>query len=125
MFCHQDREEAYRIANPNVDRYLRTMVAAAERDEGWGAGTASGDYPGYDAIIEKLRESTFESMLEQGTIWVGNPDDINQQLADYRDQADGFEIASLQVNFNQVSLEEAKASARLFAREVMPNFARG
>ena len=122
MFCHQDREEAYRIAKPNVNRYLASMVAAAERDAGWGAGTSSRDYPGYDAIIAGLRASSFESMLGEGTIWVGTPQDISQQLAEYRDQAGGFEIASLQVNFNQISLEDAQASARLFAREVMPNF---
>jgi hypothetical protein len=34
----------------------------------------------------------------------------------------GFEIASLQVNFNTVPVAEAKASMRLFAEEVMPRF---
>lgn len=122
MFCHQDREEAYRIARPNLDRYLQSLVAAAEKDAGWGAGNSSRDYPGYEAIIEKLRAATFDSMLESGTVWVGTPDDISQQVADYRDQAGDFEIASLQVNFHLISAAEAQASVRLFAKSVIPDF---
>lgn len=122
MFCHQDREEAYRIAGPNVDRYLQSLVAAAEKDAGWGAGASSKDYPGYDAILEKLRADNFGSMLESGTIWVGTPDDIKQQIAGYRDQSGGFEIASLQVNFNRISYGEAQSSVSLFARNVIPTF---
>jgi len=53
---------------------------------------------------------------------VGTPDDISQQIAGYRDQLGGFDIASLQVNFNRISFEEARASMSLFAREVIRNF---
>ena len=122
MFCHQDREEAHRIAGPNVDRYLQSLVKAAEKDAGWGAGASSKDYPGYEASHERLRAATFESMLESGTAWVGTPDDISQQIAAYRDQLGGFDIASLQVNFNRITFEEARASMSLFAREVIPKF---
>jgi hypothetical protein len=34
----------------------------------------------------------------------------------------GFEIASLQVNFNQMPLEPARRSMMLFAERVMPHF---
>lgn len=122
MFCHQDRDEAYRIAGPNVNRYLQSLVLAAEKDAGWGSGASSKDYPGYEASMERLRAATFDSMLESGTVWVGTPDDINQQVADYRDQVGGFEIASLQFNFNRISKEEAEASMRLFSEAVIPNF---
>ena len=33
----------------------------------------------------------------------------------------GFEIASLQVNFSAIPLEDAERSMRLFAQEVMPS----
>ena len=61
-------------------------------------------------------------MVEAGTVWVGTPDDIGQSIGAYRDGLDGFGIASLQVNFNRITYEEAQASASLFAREVIPNF---
>ena len=32
----------------------------------------------------------------------------------------GFEVASLQVNFNDIAVEDAERSMRLFAEEVMP-----
>ena len=122
MFCHQDREEAHRIAQPEIDAYFESLVAAAELDSGWGAGTSSGDYPNYDGHIEKLRQSKFDSLLGTGTIWVGNPDDLKEQISSYRDAVGGFDTASLQVNFHQVSVEDASSSIRLFSSRVMPSF---
>ena len=122
LFCHQDREEAIRIAEPNLNRYLRSLAAASEKDAGWGVGASSKDYPGYEASYERRQTATFRSMVKAGTVWVGTPDDISQQIAGYRDQLDGFDIASLQVNFNRITYDEARASASLFAQEVMPNF---
>jgi len=62
-------------------------------------------------------------MLDAGTAWVGTPDDINQQLGDYIGQVGGFDVASLQVNFNRISFDDAEGSVRLFARAALPNFA--
>ena len=122
MFCHEDREEAYRIAQPNIDAYFRSLVAAAELDSGWGSGTSSGDYPNYDSHMDKLRQASFDSLLDSGTIWVGTPDDVKSQIASYRDTVGGFDTASLQVNFHQVSLDAAASSIRLFSSKVMPAF---
>ena len=112
-FLHQDK---------HLNRYLRSLAAASEKDAGWGVGASSKDYPGYEASYERRQTATFRSMVEAGTVWVGTPDDISQQIAGYRDQLDGFDIASLQVNFNRITYDEARASASLFAQEVMPNF---
>ena len=122
MFCHEDREEARRIAQPNIDAYFESLVAAAELDSGWGAGTSSGDYPNYDSHMDKLRQANFDSLLESGTIWIGTPDDIKEQIASYSDAVGGFDTASLQVNFHQISLDAAAASMRLFSSEVIPAF---
>ena len=122
MFCHEDREESRRIAQPNIDAYFESLVAAAELDSGWGAGTSSGDYPNYDSHMDKLRQAKFDSLLESGTIWVGTPDDIKEQIASYSDAVGGFDTASLQVNFHQISLDAAAASMRLFSSEVISAF---
>ena len=34
MFCHPDREEAHQMAKPNINAYLKSLVAAAEQDSG-------------------------------------------------------------------------------------------
>ena len=122
MFCHEDREEARRIAQPNIAAYFKSLVAAAEQDSGWGAGTSSTDYPNYDGHMGKLREASFESMLDSGTIWVGTPADVKEQVSSYRDAVGGFDTASLQVNFHQIPLADASASMRLFASQVIPSF---
>lgn len=122
MLCHPDRLEAYRIARPNLTNYFGSLVAAMEIGTGWGKGRSSKDYPGYEQHTQKLRETTFESMLESGTTLVGTPDDICCQLDDYIDLAGAFDAVSLQVNFHMISAPEAEASMRLFAEQVMPNF---
>lgn len=123
MFCHADRDEAYRIARPNVDQYFASLIAGVEADAGWGQGTSPSDnYPGYDEHMKKLRETSFDSILESGSILAGTPDDINQQLRDYIDVAGEFEYLSMQVNFHMVSGEDTAASMRLFSEQVMPNF---
>ena len=119
MFCHEDREEAHRIAKPNINAYFKSLVAAAEQDSGWGAGTSSRDYPGYDSHLDKLRASNFDTLLDGGAIWVGTPEDVRQQISGYSQEVGGFDTASLQVNFHLVSESDAAVSMRLFAREVI------
>ena len=122
MFCHQDREEAHRIAKPNIDAYFKSLVSAAEQDSGWGAGASSRDYPGYSGYLDALRAASFDSLLDRGTIWVGTPGDIRQQISGYAAEVGGFSTASLQVNFHLISETDAAASMRLFAQEVIPAF---
>ena len=58
MFCDRDGERARRITKKPLDDYLRSLVDAASD---WLEGLVSEDYPGYDKVIAKLRESTMES----------------------------------------------------------------
>lgn len=120
MFCHEDRAEAARIARDPLNRYLKSLVDAAGE---WTAGTSSADYPGYDQTIAGLAKETYESQIEKGAAWIGAPQDIVEQIAAYRRQVGGFEIASLQVNFNTIGFEDAKRSVELFGRAVIPRFA--
>lgn len=122
MFCHEDREEAHSIAKPNINAYFKSLVAAAEQDSGWGAGASSKDYPGYSSYLDILRAVNFDSLLNDGTIWVGTPEDIRQQISGYIQEVGEFDTASMQVNFHLVSESEAAASMRLFAGKVIPAF---
>ena len=123
MFCHEEREEAYRIARPNVNKYFASLINAIECNAGWGKGTTSSkDYPGYEQHMAKLRDTSFDSMLEAGAILAGTPDDICRQLSDYIGVAGDFEYLSMQVNFHMVTYDDAAASMRLFSEQVMPNF---
>jgi alkanesulfonate monooxygenase SsuD/methylene tetrahydromethanopterin reductase-like flavin-dependent oxidoreductase (luciferase family) len=119
MFAHEDADEAVRVARGPLNRYLRSLADAAGD---WTTGTSSKDYPGYDKMIAKLRDDSFENQVAVGSAWVGTPEQIRAQIARYVDLVGPFEIASLQVNFGTIPFADAKRSIELFAREVMPAF---
>ena len=117
MFCHEDQATAERIAREPLNRYLRSLVAAASD---WMSGESSADYPGYDKIIAMLARDDFDSQVAKCAAWVGTPQRILDTVATYRRQIGDFEIASLQVNFNDITLADAQASMRLFGESVLP-----
>ena len=121
MFCHENRDEAVRIARDPLTRYLKSIVGAASH---WTTGTSSKDYPGYDKVMAQLDRETFETQLASGAAWIGTPAEIIEQIEEYRRQNGGFEIASMQVNFNTLSYDDAAASMRLFGSKVIPHFAK-
>jgi alkanesulfonate monooxygenase SsuD/methylene tetrahydromethanopterin reductase-like flavin-dependent oxidoreductase (luciferase family) len=122
MFCHADGDRALAFACPFIDDYLRSLVEAASD---WLDSRTSQDYPGYDKVIAKLRQSQAADQIDSGAAWIGSPEEIIRQIRRTQDAFGSYEHASLQVNFNMVPLEDALASLRLFAEQVMPHFTRG
>lgn len=119
MFCAVSVEAAIEVARQPLNDYLASLVDAASD---WIDGENSVDYPGYDKIIAGLKQETFDTQRQKGAAWIGTPDQIRCAIQDYNEAVGGFDIASLQVNFNTISLREAEGSMRLFAQEVMPHF---
>jgi alkanesulfonate monooxygenase SsuD/methylene tetrahydromethanopterin reductase-like flavin-dependent oxidoreductase (luciferase family) len=118
MFCHEDQAAAEQIAREPLNRYLRSLIAAASE---WMSGETSADYPGYDKIIAALARDDFESQVAKCAAWVGTPRRILDTVATYRRQIGDFEVASLQVNFNNIRLADAEASMCLFGKKVLPH----
>src|SRR5438093_5629582 len=73
MFCQEDGAHARAVACPLLDAYLCSLVEAAGD---WLDGPASADYPGYDRMIAKLRETTAADQIASGAAWIGSPDEI-------------------------------------------------
>ena len=121
MYCHEDTDEAARIARGPLTRYLKSLVDSA-RD--WVNGAVSDNYKGYGKMIEALDRETFETQVEKGSAWVGTPEELSEQIRAYDTAIGGFDDASLQVNFNDMSYEDAEKSLKLFGEKVMPTFAR-
>jgi natural product biosynthesis luciferase-like monooxygenase protein len=117
MFCDRDQATAERVAREPLNRYLKSVVAAASD---WMTGANSADYPNYDKVVEALSRETFETQVAKGAAWIGTPQRILDMAAIYRRQVGNFEIASLQVIFNTIPLADAQASMRLFGEEVLP-----
>lgn len=121
MLCHQNQAEAERIARAPLNRYLRSLVEAASA---WRGGLASADYPNYGPVMDALAREDFDSQVAKGAAWVGTPDRILETVHRYHDQVGGFDIASIQVNFNDLPVETAEASMRLFGEIVLPRVPR-
>ena len=119
MFCAETDAEALRIAREPLHRYLKSLVDAASD---FMSGGSSKDYPGYDKLIAKLDEETPEGMMESGAAWIGTPEKLVKQIRDYNESSGGFESASLQINFNTISYEDAARSMTLFGEKVIPQF---
>ena len=122
MFCAEDGAQARAVAGPLLDAYLHSLVEAAGD---WLDGRTSADYPGYDRMIDKLRQSGAADQIASGAAWIGSPNEIIAAVERCRKAFGGFEHASLQVNFNMMPLFAAQASMRLFAEKVMPRFTGG
>lgn len=117
MFCHDNQAEAEALARDRINRYLASLVEAASD---WRAGVASADYANYDKVIEALARENFDTQVAKCAAWVGAPDRILEIIHSYNDQVGGFDIASVQVNFNDMPFEAAAASMRLFGDKVLP-----
>src|SRR5215510_13477369 len=121
MYCADTSAKAAAVARAPLNQYLKSIVDAAS---GWMTGVSSRDYPNYQKMIESLSRETFESQVDRGLAWIGTPEEIRNAIEGYHRGVGGFECASLQVNFGMIGRAEAEASMQLFAREVMPHFAR-
>ena len=117
LFCHEDESKAMEIARGPLNRYLKSIVLAAA---GWLEGKSSADYPGYDKVIEMLAKETIETQMEKCAAFIGTPESIADRISEYQEITGGFDVASLQVNFNDLSIDEAEKSIRLFSEKVIP-----
>jgi len=119
MFCAETDAEALRLAREPLHRYLKSLVDAASD---FMSGPSSKDYPGYDKLIAQLDKETPEGMMASGAAWIGSPETLIKQIRDYNEASGGFESASLQINYNTVSYEDAARSMKLFGEKVIPHF---
>ncbi len=117
MFCHENYDIALEIAREPLNRYLKSLVNAASM---WLTGSSSHDYPGYDKIIETLSKETADSQIEKSAAFIGSPERLVEQINEYQEATGGFDIASMQVNFNDINVRDAENSMRLFSNKVMP-----
>ena len=90
MFCDADGARARAFACPFIDDYLHSLVEAASD---WLDGRTSEDYPGYDRVIAKLRQSRAADQISSGTAWIGSPEEILGQVRRTRDAFGRYEHA--------------------------------
>jgi alkanesulfonate monooxygenase SsuD/methylene tetrahydromethanopterin reductase-like flavin-dependent oxidoreductase (luciferase family) len=119
MFCHEDGDEARRIAKPHIEGHFAQIVDAMKE---YTDGSSSNAYKNYDVLRAKIATQTLESQIESGAAFVGNPSEIIKQLEVFNKACGGCDELSLQVNPFGLKLNAAEASMRLFGTKVMPYF---
>lgn len=123
MLCHEDGEEARRIAKPRVEGHFRAIADAMVE---YSDGTPSDAYKNYDKLREKIAAQTLESQIASGAAFVGTPSEIIEQLEKFDAACGGCDELSMQVNYFNMDVETAERSVRLFGEKVIPHFkARG
>jgi alkanesulfonate monooxygenase SsuD/methylene tetrahydromethanopterin reductase-like flavin-dependent oxidoreductase (luciferase family) len=118
MYCAPTQQEAEARARPRVENYFKTLLSAHLAVP----APPSKDYPGYDKMLDGMRRASFEDRMKSGAVWVGSPTRLREQIEEFNENCGGLDMASLQVNFHDMPVDEAEASMRLFAEEVMPHF---
>jgi alkanesulfonate monooxygenase SsuD/methylene tetrahydromethanopterin reductase-like flavin-dependent oxidoreductase (luciferase family) len=120
MFCHESRAEAIRIGKPRIEGHMASMCHAVEE---WAKGPLSADYPNYEKMYHMMKAQNFESQVAHGAAYVGTPADLIEQFREFDKALGGVDEPSLQVNFNDMPIEDAERSVRLFGEKVIPHFA--
>lgn len=119
MLCHEDHDEAMRIAKPRVEGHFAAIADAMME---YRDGSPSDAYKNYDKMREKISAQTLESQIEVGAAYIGTPSEIIEQLHAFDAACGGCDELSLQVNPFGMDVEVAEASVRLFGEKVMPHF---
>ncbi len=121
MLCHEDREEAIRIAKGPIERHFESIADAVAEH---ATRAPSPDYQNYDKLVAKMRAETFAGQVAHKAAFVGTPKDLIEQFHEFDTLMGGCDHASLQVNYNDMAYEDAESSVKLFGEKVMPHFAK-
>ena len=121
MYCAETSEKAAAIARAPLNMYLRSIVDAASE---WMSGVSSKRLSQLSENDRGALARKHSSRRSRRARLDRHPGGYPQSIDGYDRHVGGFESASLQVNFGMIDHAEAEQSMRLFAREVMPYFAR-
>jgi natural product biosynthesis luciferase-like monooxygenase protein len=116
-YVAETHDEAVRGYVPAMRTYLDVFTEAVSS---W-SGQRSGQYPGYEKLVDAISSQTPEGNLEKRYAFVGTPDEVIQQVAHMRELF-GEHEPSLQVTFGGISDAEAMRTVELFAQRIMPAF---
>ncbi len=122
-FCHSDGEYAQKAAERYLSSYLSSLL---EHYELMGSHLEeTKGYQGYGEVAKYLRKHGFEKYVQAflAANAYGTPDQMIENFRARREVIGPFELATC-FRFGGIPSEEAEASMRLFAKEVMPELKR-
>lgn len=102
------------------ERWERNYIEHMGRAVADWAHTSSTDYPGYDALVDKISRYDFARSLEQDKVLAGTPAQVSAQLRRVA-QAFGDDVTvSLHLNPGLIGQEKAGRALDLLHEEVIP-----
>jgi alkanesulfonate monooxygenase SsuD/methylene tetrahydromethanopterin reductase-like flavin-dependent oxidoreductase (luciferase family) len=115
LYIAEDGATARREARAPMEEYIRLFRQSATA---W-TGRTSGQYKGYEQLVNILDAITYDRVLKEGRALIGDPVEVAAQMRALIAQFGPVE-PSLQVMFGDISEAAARRSLELFASEVMP-----
>jgi len=115
LYVAEDGVAARHEAQAPMEEYIRLFRQSATA---W-LGRTSGQYKGYEQLVNILDAITYDRVLQEGRALIGDPVEVATQMRALIAQFGPVE-PSLQVMFGNTSEAAARRSLELFAAEVMP-----
>ena len=126
--CHldEDRETAHREAREWVTKFIAGNASPLTE---WPKPPADdlnkAGYGFYAAgIMEGLAEVPYEKLIDDDYVWVGTPQDVIERIEETRKVCEGIQEIGITVNAGGAPHWMAIKNQELFARAVIPHFAR-
>jgi alkanesulfonate monooxygenase SsuD/methylene tetrahydromethanopterin reductase-like flavin-dependent oxidoreductase (luciferase family) len=114
-YIAEDQKEAWDNGRLCFNNYMSKLADAVTS---W-RHTSSGQYPGYERLVEQIASNNFDRSVNETKILVGTPAEVRDQVAQIHEWY-GDVALSLQVNSGNMRLEESERTIRLFAERVIP-----
>jgi alkanesulfonate monooxygenase SsuD/methylene tetrahydromethanopterin reductase-like flavin-dependent oxidoreductase (luciferase family) len=105
------------------ERWERNYIEHMGRAVADWAQTSSADYPGYDALVDKISRYDFARSLEQDKVLAGTPVQVAAQLRRVTGAFGDDITVSLHLNPGLLGQEKASRALDLLHREVIPALA--
>ena len=118
-FCHADADYAKKAGERYLNKYLVSLLEHYELMGDHLRNTKG--YEGYGEVATYLQEKGFQKYVDGflASNAYGTPEQMIARFRERHDTIGSFELATC-FRFGGIPYEEAEASMRLFAQEVMP-----
>lgn len=124
VYCAPTREEAYADARGAFDWYVQTSLRFVATLGDWKEGEQLGSYEYAKKLLGgmDLNDLTFDYLLENQAVVVGDPDDCIRMAKRY--EAVGTDLLMCLVQPRAIPQDKVLRSIELLAKHVLPEFQR-
>ncbi|MGB3439319.1 MAG: LLM class flavin-dependent oxidoreductase [Actinophytocola sp.] len=117
-YVAENGDEAFAAGRRFEREYMDQMLEAFAA---W-ANTRSSAYPGYEKVLDQVRQYDFDANVAENKVLVGTPAQVSAQIDQVRAAFGPDLTVSLQFNPGHMDRADSERALRLFASEVMPAF---